>query len=250
MIPNIIDHFIKNHKKGLKNSGLFEVGSIYLGDKEENQRICSAGIRSGKHSTRHWSIEGREVDIYDAKKDAFKALEAVGVSINNLTLNKDVPEWYHQGRAGSIKLGKILLGYFGELHPKYSEIYNMRMVCFELFNNNLPNTLKKKSNKSFVPYSLMPIKRDFAFLIDKEKLSEEIIISIKRTLSAISHIHMLEVNLFDIYSENLLKSNKKSLAIEVIIQPLEKTLKENEIFEISELIIKGVKKETNAILRD
>jgi phenylalanyl-tRNA synthetase beta chain len=250
LLPNIIDHFIRNHKKGLINSGLFEVGSIYLGDKEEDQRICSAGIRSGNHSARHWSIEGREVDIYDVKKDAYKALEAVGVSVNSLILDKDVPEWYHPGRAGSIKLGKTLLGYFGELHPRYSEEYNMRIVCFELFHKNLPNSVKKKSNKSFVSYSLMPIKRDFAFLIDIEKPSEEIISSIKRTLRIIDHVHMLEINLFDVYSENLLNSNKKSLAIEVIMQPLEKTLKENEILEISNLIVDGVKKDTNAILRE
>jgi phenylalanyl-tRNA synthetase beta chain len=250
LLPNIIDHFIRNHKKGLKNSGLFEVGSIYLGDKEEDQLICSAGIRSGNHSARHWSIEGREVDIYDAKKDAFKALEAVGVSTNNLILNKGVPEWYHPGRAGSIKLGRTVLGYFGELHPKYSEEYNMRIVCFELFHDNLPNTLKKKSNKNFIPYSLMPIKRDFAFIVDKEKPSEEIINAIKKSLSTNNYIRMLEVNLFDIYSKNLSTSNKKSLGIEVIIQPLEKTLKENEISDISELLIKSVKKDTNAILRD
>jgi phenylalanyl-tRNA synthetase beta chain len=250
LLPNIIDHFIKNNKKGLKNSGLFEVGSIYRSEKEEDQLMSSAGIRAGKTSSRHWSIEDREVDIFDVKKDAFKALEAVGVSVNSLILDKDVPEWYHPGRAGSIKLGKTLLGYFGELHPRYSEEYNMRIVCFELLHKNIPNSLKKKSNKSFVPYTLMPIKRDFAFLIDLEKPAEEIISSIKRTLREIDHVHMLEINLFDVYSENLSNSNKKSLAIEVIMQPLEKTLKENEIFEISELIIKGVKKDTDAVLRD
>ena len=74
--------------------------------------------------------------------------------------------------------------------------------------------------------------------------------SIKKTLSGIPYIGMLEVNLFDIYSENLITSKQKSLAIEVIMQPLDKTLKENEIFDISELIIKSVKKDTNAILRD
>ncbi|MDG2267837.1 MAG: hypothetical protein P8L69_02810, partial [Alphaproteobacteria bacterium] len=121
---------------------------------------------------------------------------------------------------------------------------------FELFHKNLTNSVKKKSNKSFVPYSLMPIKRDFAFLIDIEKPSEEIISSIKRTLRTLDHVYILEINLFDVYSENLLNSNKKSLAIEVIMQPLEKTLKENEILEISNLIVDGVKKDTNAILRE
>ena len=96
----------------------------------------------------------------------------------------------------------------------------------------------------------MLIKRDFAFLVDIEMSSEEIINSIKKSLSTINYIHMLEVNLFDIYSEKLATSNKKSLGIEVIMQPNDKTLNENEILEIYNLIINGVKKDTNAILRD
>jgi len=250
LLSNIINYFVKNNKKGLKNSGLFEVGSIYLGDKERDQLICSTGIRSGQLSSRHWSIDPREVDIYDVKKDAYKALEAVGININNLTLNTDVPEWYHPGRGAVIKLGKTLLGYFGELHPKYFEKYGIRIVCFELFHNNFPNTLKKKLNKNYISYSLMPIKRDFAFLVNKETNSSEIITSIKKSISSVAFVTLLEVNLFDVYSENLSTNDKKSLAVEVIIQPIEKTLKDNEILEITDLIVEGVKKDTNSILRD
>ena len=249
LLPNLINYFIKNNKKGLKNSGLFEVGSIYLSDNENDQLICSAGIRSGQSSSRHWSLEVRELDIYDVKKDAYKALEAVGINTSNLILSKDVPDWYHPGRSGSIKLGKNLLGYFGELHPKFTDMYGIRILCFELFHNNLPNTLKK-SKKHYVPYSLMPIKRDYAFLVNIETPSSEIITSVKKLLSSVNYVDILEVNLFDIYSENLSTSDKKSIAIEVIMQPKEKTLKENEILDISDLIIKGVKKDTNAILRD
>ena len=61
---------------------------------------------------------------------------------------------------------------------------------------------------------------------------------------------MIEINLFDIYSENLSTSNKKSLGIEVIMQPNDKTLNENDMLEISNLIVSGVKKDTNAILRE
>jgi phenylalanyl-tRNA synthetase beta chain len=160
-----------------------------------------------------------------------------------------VPDWYHPGRSGSIKLGKNLLGYFGELHPKYTDKYGIRILCFELFHNNLPNTLKK-SKKNYVSYSIMPIKRDYAFLVNIETPSSEILASIKKSLSSINYVDILEINLFDIYSENLSRSDKKSIAIEVIMQPKEKTLKENEILDISDLIIKGAKKDTNAILRD
>jgi len=249
LLPNLINHFIKNNKKGLKNSGLFEVGSIYLSENESDQLICSAGIRSGQSSSRHWSLEARELDIYDVKKDAYKALEAVGINTSNLILSKDVPDCYHPGRSGSIKLGKNLLGYFGELHPKFSDMYEMRILCFELFHNNLPNTLKK-SKQHYVLYNLMPIKRDYAFLVNIETPSSEIIASVKKSLSLVNYVDILKVNLFDIYSENLSTSDKKSIAIEVIMQPKEKTLKENEILDISDLIIQGAKKDTNAILRD
>jgi len=251
LLPNIIDHFVNNSKKGLKNSGLFEVGSIYYGDKEEEQLICSAGIRSGNISSRHWSTDNREVDIYDIKKDAFKALESIGISTYNLNLEKDVPDWYHPGRSGVIKLGKMLLGYFGELHPKYYEKYGMRIVCFELFHNNFPKTLKKKSNKNFIPYNLMPIKRDFAFLASKKTPSSEIVTSIRKSIVSLNYIDLLEVNVFDIYSKNLSEEDdKKSIAIEVIIQPIEKTLNENQISDISSLIVEVVRKDTNALLRE
>jgi len=249
LLPNLINHFINNHKKGLKNLGFFEVGSIYIGDKESDQLLCSAGIRSGRSSARHWSLDVRELDIYDVKKDAYKALEAVGINTSNLILSKDVPDWYHPGRSGSIKLGKNLLGYFGELHPKFTDMYEIRILCFELFHNNLPNTLKK-IKRHYVPYSLMPIKRDYAFLVNIETPSSEIIASVKKSLSSVNYVDILKVNLFDIYSENLSTSDKKSIAIEVIMQPKEKTLKENEILDISDLIIQGAKKDTNAILRD
>ena len=95
----------------------------------------------------------------------------------------------------------------------------------------------------------MPIKRDFAFLVSIDISSEDLINSIKKSLNSISYIKLLEINLFDIYLENLSSSEHKSLAFEIIMQPMEKTLKENEISYITNLIIMDVKKNTNAILR-
>ena len=79
--PSSFDSFIKNYNKGLNNFGLYEVGPIYLGSKEEEQISCSAGIRSGSVLERHWAIEDREFDIYDSKKDAYKAMEAAGINL-------------------------------------------------------------------------------------------------------------------------------------------------------------------------
>lgn len=251
LLPNLLNMFVKNYNKGLKNNGLYEVGAIYLGDDEKNQISCSAGIRAGQLLGRHWSTDQREVDIYDVKKDIFNILKSLGLNTESITLSNDqLPKWYHPGRAASINLGQTTLGYFGELHPKYLEFYPLKFVCFELFNNKVPIISSRKNNKEFIPYNLMPIKRDFAFLTQTDTTSDKIIRAIKKSIIAIKNIKLLEVNLFDIYTDNLSSDNVKSLALEVVLQPLEKTLTDKEIIEISDLIVSGVKNDTNAKLRD
>ncbi len=250
LIPNLVNNFIKNKNKGLKNFGLYEVGAVYLGDQDKGQVLSSAGIRSGAASERHWAIKQRESDIYDVKKDVYNALETVGININSLSIIENAPKWYHPGRSATIKLGKNVLGYFGELHPKYTEIYGMRIKSFELFHNKIPIINKNKYNKEHISYNLMPLKRDFAFLTEINTASEDIIKSIKKSLVSFSQVKLLEINLFDVYMDKLSSTKHKSLAIEVVIQPLEKTLKDFEIQEISNFIINNVKKDTNSILRD
>ena len=251
LLPNLLNKFVNNHNKGLKNKGLFEVGAIYLGENEEQQISCSAGIRSGQVLGRHWSSDNREVDIYDVKKDIFNILEALGLNIESVSLSTDkLPKWYHPGRAASINLGKIILGYFGELHPKYTDYYSIKFVSFELFNSKVPIITSRSYSKEFVSYNLMPIKRDFAFLTEINTPSDKIIKAIKKSVNAIRTIQLLEVNLFDVYNNNLSSNKVKSLAIEVEFQPLDKTLTDKEILEISDLIVSGVRNDTNAKLRD
>jgi len=250
LIPNLVNNFIKNNNKGLKNFGLYEVGAVYLGDQDKEQVLSSAGIRSGAVSQRHWAVKLREADIYDVKKDLYNVLESVGVNLNSLSIINEAPKWYHPGRSASIQLGKTILGYFGELHPKYTEIYGMRINSFELLHDKMPKIIKKKYNKEHMSYSLMPLKRDFAFLAEINTLSEDIIKSISKSLNSFSQVQLLEVNLFDVYMDKLSSKKHKSIAVEVVIQPLEKTLKDIEIQEISNLIINNVKNDTNSTLRD
>ena len=146
-------------------------------------------------------------------------------------------------------MGKTVLGYFGELHPKYSEIYGIRIECFELFHTRIPNINKKKYNKEYISYSLMPLKRDFAFLTEMNTLSEDIIKSIKKSLDSFTQVKLLEINLFDVYMDKTSSTKHKSIAVEIILQPIEKTLKDIEILDISNSIVDNVKKETNSVLR-
>ena len=250
LIPNLVNNFISNVNKGLKNIGLFEVGSIYLGDTFNDQYNCAAGIRAGLAGNRHWSEKSRNVDLYDAKKDIFSCLNAIGVNINNITINKESPSWYHPGRSGSINLGNNVLGFFGELHPSFIKKYGMRIVSFEIFPDKLPKSFKPRKNKEFKQYNLMPIKRDFSFFIDQNTLSIEIENTIKNTLKNNDLVELIEINIFDLYENKSDPKGKISLALEIIMQPVKNTLNEIEIKGISDLIINNIKENNNAILKD
>ncbi len=250
LLPNLLNNFFNNINKGLKNTGLFEVGSIYLGENAEDQFNSAAGVRAGIAGNRHWTEKTRNVDLYDVKKDLYKALSSLGVNLNNISLTKKSPPWYHPGRSGSIKLGRENLGYFGELHPSITRKFNSRVVAFEVFPDNLPQNFKARKNKEFKKFNLMPIKRDFSFYINPETIINEIEFTIRKTLDDNILVELMEINVFDLYNDKSDKQEKLSVALEVIMQPIDKTLNDNEIQNISNSIIKNIEENNGALLKD
>ena len=173
---------------------------------------------------------------------------SLGVNVNNIKLKNNAPGWYHPGRSASFSIGKFLLGYFGELHPKLARHYEMKPVFFEIFPENIPSKNIEISKKDFISYNLMPIKRDFAFWVDKDVLSEDLVNKFLQVGNNNDFLDIPKVSIFDVYEENS-KKGKKSLALEVLIQPLNETLKDKQILEISNLIVNKLNKDFGAILR-
>ena len=91
----------------------------------------------------------------------------------------------------------------------------------------------------------MPLSRDFAFVMDKN-------IEVGRLINAIKGVDkelISEVRLFDVYEGEKCPEGKKSIALEVVIQPKEKTLTEEEIDSVSRRIIGIAGKVVGAELR-
>ena len=57
------------------------------------------------------------------------------------------------------------------------------------------------------------------------------------------------VDIFDVYEGDNIPDNKKSIALNVTIQSMSKTLKESDLEKMNKLIIETVEKETGAIIR-
>lgn len=258
LLPGLLTAAQRNADKGFGDVAIFEVSGTYENDTPSGQRRVAGGIRRGTASLagagRSWSNAtkggGKPVDVFDAKADAIAVLEACGVPMGNVQFEAGGPSWYHPGRSGTIKLGpKIILGTFGEFHPKVLEALDVSgaLAGFEVYVDAMPEP-KKKATRTKPALELSPfqaVKRDFAFVVDKSVEAGAIL----KAASSADRKLVTGVNVFDIFEGASVGEGKKSVAIEVVIQPADRTLTDEDFEALTGKIIANVAKNTGGILR-
>jgi phenylalanyl-tRNA synthetase beta chain len=185
--------------------------------------------------------------MIDAKGDLCAALEALGVPMAALTVTSDAPGFYHPGRAGVVRQGpNTMLGTFGALHPSVLDALDLAgPVCaFELFLDAVPEPRRRKRAAPDLP-PFQPVRRDFAFLVDAGVPAEAVL----RAARGADRTLIAGVTLFDLYEGEKLPTDRKSLAIEVVFQPRERTLTEAEIDAAAARVVAAVAKATGAVQR-
>ncbi len=246
LLPNLIAAASRNAARGFGDVQLAEVGHAYAGDKPENETLRAGGIRRGQAITR--SVQGgtRAVDAFDAKADVLAVIEACGLAASTLQVVQGAPAWYHPGRSGTMQMGpQNKLAYFGEIHPKVLQAMDVKgpLVAFEIILNALPASKQKSASRAALNISdLLPVSRDFAFVVDDKVQAAELIKAIK----GVDKLIIAEASVFDVYQLN---GGKKSLAIEVTLQPREKTFTDADIEAISAKIVATAHKAVGATLR-
>ena len=157
---------------------------------------------------------------------------------------------FHPGRSGTLRVGpKTIVGIFGELHPRVHAALDVGgpIVGFELVLDDIPPP-KSKSTKAKARLDLaelMPLQRDFAFIVDRAVEAGDIV---KAALGADRSL-ISDIAVFDIYAGEGVPEGKKSVAIAATIQPRDHTLTDAEIEAIAAKIVTDVGKKTGAALR-
>lgn len=254
LLPGLIAAAQRNADRGLSDVALFEVSGTYEGASPDAQRRVAAGVRRGtatlEGSGRQWSGNAKPVGVFDAKADAFAALEACGAPVDKLSVEPGGPAWYHPGRSGTIKLGpKTVLGTFGEFHPDTLDLLDADgpLAGFEIFVDAVPEPKQKptRTKPKLDLSNFQAVKRDFAFVVDRKVQAGEIV---KAALSADKKL-VTGVSVFDVFEGKALGEDKKSVAIEVAIQPVEKTLTDEDFEALAARIVQNVQKQTGGVLR-
>ncbi len=253
LIPGLAAAAERNARRGRKDVPLFEVGQIFLGDGENDQRIAAAAVRRGmakRHGEgRHWT-GGGNVDVYDAKGDAVALLSALGVNSNAVQIVPGGPAFLHPGRCATLQFGpKNVAGWFGELHPSALEALDVEgpVVAFEIVLDAIPAPKARptKAKPKLERSEFMPVERDLAFAAPEATRAGDIL---KAALSA-DRALVAKADVFDVYRGPGVPEGQKSVAVTVTLQPKERTLTDAEIEATVAKIVAEVGKKTGATLR-
>lgn len=254
LIAGLLAAAMRNRNRGFADLALFEVGQAYRGDKANEQIMVAGGVRAGASQLdgtgRHWRDPAGPADVFEVKSDCLAVLAACGVDPAKAQITRDAPAWYHPGRSGVLRLGpKTVLAHFGELHPDALKLADIAAPVsgFEVFLDALPAE-KRKATKARPPLSaldLLPVSRDFAFILDAKVNAADVV----KAAAAADKALIRDVSVFDLYEGKSLGEGKKSLAIQVTLQPRERALTDQEIASISSKVVAEVHKATGGEIR-
>jgi len=251
LLPGLLSAAQRNMDRGASAVRLFEIGRRYFAgtDGASNERVTAGIVLAGERSARNWaSGKAARFDAFDAKAEAIALLKAAGVATDNLLVMDDAGAHYHPGQSATLRMGpKNILAAFGTLHPATAKAFDLdgNVVAAEIFLDAIP--LKKAAGfmrPAFTPPALQAVTRDFAFLVAVDTPANDLIRSIK----GCDKDNIVAVRLFDRFGGQGVPEGQVSLAVEVTLQPSDKSYSDDDLKAISDKVIAAATK-LGAILR-
>jgi phenylalanyl-tRNA synthetase beta chain len=236
LLPGLIAAARRNLDRGATSVRLFELGRRYLADAEHP---TLALLLAGERRSREWqSGKAQQFDAFDVKTEVSALLEAAGAPVANLQVFPDAGPTWHPGRSARLGLGaKMIVASFGELHPKLQNELDAPAgaVAAEIYLDAIPAPRSTgRARSAYSPPALQAISRDFAFIVPPDLAADNLL----RTIRGSDKTAITGVRLFDRFEA----ADGLSLAVEVTLQPTDKSFTDEQIGEISQRIISAAEK--------
>ena len=238
LLPSLINcaNYNLNHQNN--NFGIYEISHI---DSMQKNEIHLGVVLVGKKYKQD-KIIGESYSYYDAKGIVDTILDMFNISSTRVKYTRFETDEFHPNRSALVLLDNKPLCVMGDIYPTKKEIKDS-MILLEM-NLSVLFTTKSKNIK-FEPISAYPqSSRDYAFIIDNSINYIDIKNEVKKCSSLIK-----EVSIFDIYKGKNLAQNEKSIALTVVFESNDHTLKDNEIDEVHNKIVETLNKKFNVSLR-
>ena len=237
LLAGLLSATQRNMDRGAASVRLFEIGRRYFADGE---RLTVGLVLAGDKAPRGWaSGKAAKFDAYDAKAEVLALLAAAGAPVENLQVMGDAGAHLHPGQSATLRLGpKTVLASFGALHPATAKAFDLDgpVVVAEIYLDAIP---AKRGGSGFMrsaytPPPLQAVKRDFAFLVPSTLAAGDLVRAVKGADKA----NIVAARIFDRFE----KDGQLSLAVEVTLQPTEKSYAEADLKAISDAVVAAAAK--------
>ncbi|QGN54868.1 phenylalanine--tRNA ligase subunit beta [Novosphingobium sp. Gsoil 351] len=240
LLPGLLSATRRNLDRGAASVRLFEVGRRYLADGE---RPTLGLVLAGERTARSWAGgKAQAFDAFDAKAEALALLAEAGAPVDNLQVMGEAGGQFHPGQSGTLRLGpKTVLARFGMLHPATARAFDLDgpVAMAELFLDAIPaRKATGFARPAFTPPALQAITRDFAFLVPLALPAGDLV----RAVRNCDRANIVAARLFDDFRGAGVPEGHKSLAVEVTLQPGEKSYDEAELKGIAERVVAAAAK--------
>jgi phenylalanyl-tRNA synthetase beta chain len=235
LLPGLLSAVRRNLDRGIPTVRLFEIGRRYLADGEHPSLAI---VLAGDKAPRSWaSGKAQPFDAFDAKAAVLELLHAAGAPVDNLQVMGEAGSFYHPGQSATLRLGpKNQLASLGMVHPSTLKAFDID-VPVAVAGIHLDAIPGKRgaatfARSNYAPPALQSVSRDFAFLVPAELPAGDLVCVVKGADKA----NIVAARMFDQFRGPGVPDGQKSLAIEVTLQPGDKSYDEAALKAIAEAI--------------
>jgi phenylalanyl-tRNA synthetase beta chain len=247
LLPGLLSAVQRNLDRGADSVKLFEIGRRYLAAGEHPTLVF---VLAGDRAARGWQAgKAQGFDAFDAKALCLALLDAAGAPIDNLQVMSEAGETYHPGQSATLRLGpKNQIASFGMVHPSIAKAFGIDGPVFAggIHLDAIPAKRGKSGfmRAAYTPPALQAVTRDFAFLVPADLPAGDLV----RVIKGADRDNIVAARLFDQFAGQGVPDGQKSLAVEVTLQPTEKSYGEDALKAIAEKVVAAAGK-LGAVLR-
>jgi phenylalanyl-tRNA synthetase beta chain len=246
LLPGLLSAAQRNLHRGATSVRLFEIGRRYLRGEggASDEKLSLAVVLAGESVSRGWATgKAKPFDAFDAKAEALALLAEAGAPVDNLQVMGEAGSQFHPGQSATLRLGpQQVLARFGMLHPSTAKAFDIDgpVAVVELFLDRIPprKGAGQFARPHYAPPVLQAVTRDFAFLVAASVPAGDLL----RAVKGADKQAVVAARVFDDFRGAGVPEGQKSLAIEVTLQPVEKSFDEAALKAISDKVVAAAAK--------
>ena len=236
MLSSMLQTATYNLSVGNKEMRLFECGRVYLSKGDNLKSLAN------EPNVLAMLVCENDFDFYNFKN----VMETLLGAFEEVKLERSKEPYLHPGISADIFVSGQKVGHFGKIHPSVIRNYELPANSYygEICTSALIELPEKKIELKQV--SKFPnVERDLAVVVNEEVEAGAMLETVK---SACGNLYF-DCSLFDVYHSEALGKGKKSLAFNIILSDLNKTLTDEEITKVMNKVLKALNYKFGAVLR-